>query len=99
MKFEVENDGSYIVGTWDKNNEMLLTKDKTYRLSIQRYSELNNENRIKTIKYVDQLELKMNKKKSTDKSIHKLIKQLKKHHKISLDIENRNLTIKDFINE
>ena len=50
---EVENDGSYIVGTWDKNNEMLLTKDKTYRLSIQRYSELNNENRIKTIKYVD----------------------------------------------
>jgi hypothetical protein len=41
----------------------------------------------------------MNKKKSTDKSIHKLIKQLKKHHKISLDIENRNLTIKDFINE
>lgn len=34
-----------------------------------------------------------------DKQLHKLIKQLKKHHKISIDIENRNLKIKDFINE
>jgi hypothetical protein len=34
-----------------------------------------------------------------DNSMHKLIKQLKKHHKIYLDIENRNLKIKDFINE
>lgn len=49
---ELENDGSYIVGTWDKNNEILITKDKNYGLSISRYSELNNENRIKVIKYV-----------------------------------------------
>lgn len=50
---ELENDGSYIIGTWDKNNEVLLTKDKTYGLSTERYSELNNENRIKVIKYID----------------------------------------------
>lgn len=49
---ELENDGSYIVGTWDKNNEVLITKDKNYGLSSSRYSELNNENRIKVIKYV-----------------------------------------------
>lgn len=34
-----------------------------------------------------------------DKQLHKLIKQLKKHHKIYLDIENRNLKMEDFINE
>lgn len=34
-----------------------------------------------------------------DKQLHKLIKQLKKHHKISIDIENRNLKKEDFINE
>ena len=50
---ELENDGSYIVGTWDKNKGVLISKDKNYGLSIERYSELNNENRIKVIKYVE----------------------------------------------
>lgn len=37
--------------------------------------------------------------KRTDKLIKKLIKLLKKHHKISIDIEDRNLKKEDFINE
>ena len=50
---ELENDGSYIVGTWDKNKGVLISKDKNYGLSIERYSELNNENRNKVNKYVE----------------------------------------------
>jgi hypothetical protein len=50
---ELENDGSYIVGTWDKNRGVLISKDKNYGLSISRYSELNNENKIKVIKYME----------------------------------------------
>lgn len=49
---ELENDGSYIVGTWDKNKGVLISKDKNYGLSANRYSELNNENRIRVIKYI-----------------------------------------------
>lgn len=48
----VENDGTFISGTYDKDKEILVTKDKNYGLTLSRYSELNAENRIKVIKYV-----------------------------------------------
>ncbi|WP_323665233.1 hypothetical protein [Aliarcobacter butzleri] len=48
----VENDGSFVTGTYDKDKEILITKDKNYGLTLSRYSELNADNRIKIIKYV-----------------------------------------------
>ncbi|WP_026804701.1 hypothetical protein [Aliarcobacter lanthieri] len=48
----VENDGSFVAGTYDKDKEVLVTKDKNYGLTLSRYSELNSDNRIKIIKYV-----------------------------------------------
>jgi hypothetical protein len=48
---ELENDGNYIVGTWDKNKGVLISKDKNYGLSVSRYNELNSENKIRVIKY------------------------------------------------
>ncbi|RBQ27633.1 hypothetical protein [Arcobacter sp. CECT 9188] len=49
---ELENDGSNLTGIWDKEKEIFITKDKNYSLSISRYSELIDENKIKIIKYV-----------------------------------------------
>ena len=51
---ELENDGSILAGVWDKEKEIFITKDKNYGLSSSRYSELNNENKIKVINYVSQ---------------------------------------------
>jgi hypothetical protein len=51
---ELENDGSILTGVWDKEKEIFITKDKNYGLSSSRYSELNNENKIKVINYVSQ---------------------------------------------
>lgn len=48
----VENDGSFVTGTYDKDKEILITEDKNYGLTLIRYSELNADNRIKIIKYV-----------------------------------------------
>ncbi|MFY4862401.1 hypothetical protein ACOTWK_05950 [Aliarcobacter butzleri] len=48
----VENDGLFVTGTYDKDKEILITKDKNYGLTLSRYSELNADNRIKIIKYV-----------------------------------------------
>lgn len=48
----VENDGSFIEGTYDKDKEILVTKDKNYGLTLSRYSELNANDKIKIIKYV-----------------------------------------------
>jgi methylated-DNA-[protein]-cysteine S-methyltransferase len=50
----LENDGSNLTGIWDKEKEVFITKDKNYGLSISRYSELMNENKIKVINYVSQ---------------------------------------------
>ena len=49
---ELENDGSILAGVWDKEKEIFITKDKNYGLSSSRYSEFNNENKIKVINYV-----------------------------------------------
>lgn len=51
---ELENDGSILAGVWDKEKEIFITKDKNYGLSSSRYSEFNNENKIKVINYVSQ---------------------------------------------
>lgn len=51
-KIELENDGSFLTGIWDKEKEIFITEDKNYGLSISRYSELRNENKIKVINYV-----------------------------------------------
>lgn len=48
----VENDGSFISGIWNKDKEVLFSKDKNYGLTVNRFSELNSEDRIKIIKYV-----------------------------------------------
>lgn len=51
---ELDNDGSILAGVWDKEKEIFITKDKNYGLSSSRYSEFNNENKIKVINYVSQ---------------------------------------------
>lgn len=48
----VDNDGSFITGIYDKDKEILIAEDKNYRLALDRYSELNADNKIKIIKYV-----------------------------------------------
>ena len=51
---ELDNDGSILTGVWNKEKEIFITKDKNYGLSSSRYSEFNNENKIKVINYVSQ---------------------------------------------
>lgn len=53
---ELENDNYILTGVWDKKREIFITKDKNYGLSINRYVELNNENKIKVINYILQEE-------------------------------------------
>lgn len=48
----VNVDESYIHGCYDKEKELLITQDKNYGLTMDRYSELNADNKIKIIKYV-----------------------------------------------
>ena len=51
---KLDNDGSILTGVWNKEKEIFITKGKNYGLSSSRYSEFNNENKIKVINYVSQ---------------------------------------------
>ena len=48
----IDVDGSYISGVYDSETEMLIDKDNKRRLTSDRYSELNNANKIQIIRYV-----------------------------------------------
>lgn len=49
---EVQTDGDVICGCYDKEKEILITKEKNFGLTMDRYSELNSDNKIKILKYV-----------------------------------------------
>lgn len=82
-------------------------KEEQKRFYINKYIELKKEflefeeiiiSKFQYCSLEDVLKYK-SRLKRLDKSMHKLIKQLKKHHKIYLDIEDRNLKIENFIKE
>ena len=49
---EVDSEETIIQGIYDCEKELLITNDKNYSLTMDRYSELNALNKIKIVKYV-----------------------------------------------
>lgn len=82
-------------------------KEEQKRFYLNKYIELKKDflefeeiiiNKFQYCSLEDVLKYK-SRLERIDKQLHKLIKLLKKHHKITLEIENRNLEIENYIKE
>ncbi len=52
LEIIVEYDGDYIRGIWNKDKELFFSQDKTFNLKVEKFGELEKNNRIQIIRYL-----------------------------------------------